>query len=155
MELDRDLVVVGPDEGREVIRVNGERTVIKTVGDPTRGAYAVRENTAPPGFTAVPLHIHRDAEEAFYVLAGRLAVLSGRRRAEAGPGSFVLIPRGTVHSLANLGAEPVRWLTLISPGERSEWVEATLGTTGLADTSDPEAAATVHRLVDAALGLSL
>ncbi|WP_210440955.1 cysteine--1-D-myo-inosityl 2-amino-2-deoxy-alpha-D-glucopyranoside ligase [Nocardioides xinjiangensis] len=36
-----------------------------------------------------------------------------------------------------------------------DWVEATLGTHGLADTSDPEAAATVHRLVDAALGLSL
>jgi L-cysteine:1D-myo-inositol 2-amino-2-deoxy-alpha-D-glucopyranoside ligase len=35
-----------------------------------------------------------------------------------------------------------------------EWVEATLGTTGLADTSDPEAAATIHRLLDAALGLS-
>lgn len=35
------------------------------------------------------------------------------------------------------------------------WVDATLGTTGLADTSDPEAAATVHRLLDAALGLSL
>ena len=26
-----------------------------------------------------------------------------------------------------------------------EWVDATLGTTGLADTSDPEAAATIHR----------
>jgi L-cysteine:1D-myo-inositol 2-amino-2-deoxy-alpha-D-glucopyranoside ligase len=36
-----------------------------------------------------------------------------------------------------------------------EWVEATLGTTGLADTSDHEAAASVHRLLDAALGLSL
>ena len=36
-----------------------------------------------------------------------------------------------------------------------EWVDATLGTTGLADTSDPDAAASVHRLLDAALGLSL
>ncbi|HYH33693.1 MAG TPA: cysteine--1-D-myo-inosityl 2-amino-2-deoxy-alpha-D-glucopyranoside ligase [Nocardioides sp.] len=36
-----------------------------------------------------------------------------------------------------------------------EWVEATLGTHGLADTSDETASATVHRLLDAALGLSL
>jgi len=36
-----------------------------------------------------------------------------------------------------------------------EWVDATLGTTGLADTTDGDAAATVHRLLDAALGLSL
>ncbi|WP_181311035.1 cysteine--1-D-myo-inosityl 2-amino-2-deoxy-alpha-D-glucopyranoside ligase [Nocardioides campestrisoli] len=35
------------------------------------------------------------------------------------------------------------------------WVAETLGTEGLADTSDPAAAATVHQLLDAALGLSL
>ena len=35
------------------------------------------------------------------------------------------------------------------------WVAATLGTDGLADTSDPDAAVTMLRVVDAALGLSL
>ena len=35
------------------------------------------------------------------------------------------------------------------------WVDATVGTTGLADTSDAHASATVHRLLDAALGLAL
>ncbi len=35
------------------------------------------------------------------------------------------------------------------------WVEATLGTDGLADGSDEAAAATVHRVLDAALGLAL
>lgn len=35
------------------------------------------------------------------------------------------------------------------------WVDATLGTGGLADTSDPHAAGRVHSLLDAALGLSL
>ncbi len=35
------------------------------------------------------------------------------------------------------------------------WVAATLGTDGLADTSDPDAAATLLPLLDAALGLSL
>ncbi len=36
-----------------------------------------------------------------------------------------------------------------------EWVDATLGTTGLADTSDHDAAAVVRRLLDSALGLAL
>ncbi|MGN0063847.1 MAG: cysteine--1-D-myo-inosityl 2-amino-2-deoxy-alpha-D-glucopyranoside ligase [Nocardioides sp.] len=36
-----------------------------------------------------------------------------------------------------------------------DWVDATLGTTGLADTSDDEAGATVMQLLDAALGLRL
>ncbi len=35
------------------------------------------------------------------------------------------------------------------------WVDATLGTAGLADTSDPDAAGRMHRLLDAALGLAL
>ena len=35
------------------------------------------------------------------------------------------------------------------------WVAATLGTDGLADTSDPDAATAIHTLLDAALGLSL
>jgi L-cysteine:1D-myo-inositol 2-amino-2-deoxy-alpha-D-glucopyranoside ligase len=33
------------------------------------------------------------------------------------------------------------------------WADATLGTTGLADTSDSEAGTTVRALLDAALGL--
>jgi len=35
------------------------------------------------------------------------------------------------------------------------WADATLGTEGLADTSDPHAAGRIHLLLDAALGLSL
>jgi L-cysteine:1D-myo-inositol 2-amino-2-deoxy-alpha-D-glucopyranoside ligase len=35
------------------------------------------------------------------------------------------------------------------------WVAATLGQGGLADTSDRDAAAAVHRVLDASLGLSL
>jgi L-cysteine:1D-myo-inositol 2-amino-2-deoxy-alpha-D-glucopyranoside ligase len=35
------------------------------------------------------------------------------------------------------------------------WVDATLGTNGLADTGDADAAARVHQLLDAALGLAL
>jgi L-cysteine:1D-myo-inositol 2-amino-2-deoxy-alpha-D-glucopyranoside ligase len=35
------------------------------------------------------------------------------------------------------------------------WADATLGTSGLADTSDADAGATVHALLDAALGLRL
>jgi L-cysteine:1D-myo-inositol 2-amino-2-deoxy-alpha-D-glucopyranoside ligase len=35
------------------------------------------------------------------------------------------------------------------------WVDATLGTDGLADTSDPDAGASMRTLLDAALGLAL
>jgi hypothetical protein len=32
-------------------------------------------------------------------------------------------PRGTVHTLANRGTSPVRWLTLLSPAWISGWIE--------------------------------
>ena len=118
------VVVVGPDEGRQVVRLNGEETIVKIGKADPGDAYAVRENRVPPGFACVPRHVHRDAEEAFYVLAGRLALWAAGERVDAPAGTFVLVPRGTVHSLANLGDEPVRWVTVISPASVAEWVEA-------------------------------
>jgi L-cysteine:1D-myo-inositol 2-amino-2-deoxy-alpha-D-glucopyranoside ligase len=35
------------------------------------------------------------------------------------------------------------------------WADATLGTHGLAETGDPEAAGTIRALLDSALGLAL
>jgi mannose-6-phosphate isomerase-like protein (cupin superfamily) len=143
---DADLLLVASGEGRAVDRLHGELTTIVAGRAATRGAYAVRENTAPAGFASVPLHIHRDAEEAFYVLSGVLSLHAGGRRVDAAAGSFALVPRGLVHSLANPSPHPVRWLTLISPAEQSEWIEAEhalLRASG--GDPDPEALAAVHR----------
>ncbi len=110
-------------EGRAVSRLNGESTVVKLEPEATHGAYALRSNTAPPHFVSVPLHRHRDMEEAFVVVAGTMSVVAGSRRLDAGPGEVCLIPRGLPHALANLGDVPVEWLTLLSPGDRSGWID--------------------------------
>jgi mannose-6-phosphate isomerase-like protein (cupin superfamily) len=117
------VIVVRPGEGKAVRRRLGEQTVIKVAQAETHGAYALRENAAPAGFGGVPLHIHREAEEAFYVLDGELTVHTADGALAAPAGSFVLIPRGTAHSFANRGAVAVRWLTVISPAWVSAWVE--------------------------------
>ena len=49
----------------------------------------------------------------------------------------------------DLDAPRARWR------RSTRWVAATLGTDGLADTSDPDAAMTMFAVLDAALGLSL
>ena len=116
-------ILVGVTEGRAVSRLNGESTVVKLEPEATRGAYALRSNTAPPHFVSVPLHRHRAMEEAFVVVAGTMSVVAGSRRLDAGPGEVCLIPRGVPHSLANLGDEAVTWLTLLSPGDRSGWID--------------------------------
>ena len=70
------------------------------------------------------MHVHRAAEEAFYVTAGELAVYADGRWSEVPAGSFVLIPRGTRHALGNASADPVHWLMFISPATHAEWVLA-------------------------------
>jgi mannose-6-phosphate isomerase-like protein (cupin superfamily) len=106
-----------------VRRRYGEQTVIKAGEAETRGAYAVRENAVPAGFSGVPYHIHHTAEEAFYILEGEMTVFTPDGPREAPAGTFVLIPRGTAHAFANHGVTPLRWLTFISPAWVSGWVE--------------------------------
>jgi mannose-6-phosphate isomerase-like protein (cupin superfamily) len=117
------VIVVPPGEGVVVPRRYGEHTVIKAGEAETRGAYAIRENRVPASSGGVPMHIHHQAEEAFFVLEGELTLFTEGRALVAPAGSFALIPRGTVHSIANRGTVGVRWLTMISPAWVSGWIE--------------------------------
>lgn len=85
-----------------------------------------------PGFD-VGAHLHRNAEELFYVLEGELDLLAfeprvrtssnwqsweshdGARVAHAGPGSVMYVPRGCPHAFANPGPAPARMIFLVSP----------------------------------------
>ena len=67
-------MLVPPGGGVPVVRLHGETTVLVVGAEDTNGAYALRRNSAPPRFDAVPLHVHRGAEEAFLVTDGELAV---------------------------------------------------------------------------------
>ena len=50
-----------------------------------------------------PPNIHYQQDEAFYVLEGVLSFLRGDETIEAGPGSLVWIPRGTLHTFKYVG----------------------------------------------------
>src|SRR5690349_10204438 len=69
---------------------------------------------APPRYIA-PLHLHRNDDEAWYVLEGLLGVRVGDRDIEARPGSAVLVPRGTPHTYWNAGAGTLRYLLVMTP----------------------------------------
>jgi quercetin dioxygenase-like cupin family protein len=47
---------------------------------------------------APPLHLHRDADETFYVLDGQLTFYVDGQQIPAGANDFVFVPRGCVHS---------------------------------------------------------
>jgi len=68
----------------------------------------------PPRWIA-PLHLHRNDDEAWYVLEGALCVRVGDQVVEANAGSAVLVPRGTVHTYWNSSPGLVRYLLIMTP----------------------------------------
>ena len=89
--------------------------VIHARSEETNGAYGVVEMTGAKG-DMPPLHVHRDDDEAFYVLEGRLRVYVGDVVRELGPGDFALAPRGIPHVYEVVSDEPARWLALSNGG---------------------------------------
>jgi quercetin dioxygenase-like cupin family protein len=88
---------------------------IKLRSEQTDGRVAVVDITVPAGWPGPPLH-HHDFDEAFYVLDGALTFQLGADRHTAGAGAFAFAPRGSRHTLANLGDTPARYLLVITPG---------------------------------------
>jgi mannose-6-phosphate isomerase-like protein (cupin superfamily) len=68
----------------------------------------------PPRWIA-PLHLHRNDDEAWYVLEGRMCVKMGDEEVELHAGSGVLVPRGTPHTYWNPSPERVRYLLVMTP----------------------------------------
>ena len=116
-----DGLVLAPGEGLAIAR--GGRMAIKARGEQTAGAFALLELTQPREIPGPPLHVHRECDETYYVLEGTLTVRLGVRTIDAAAGSFVLIPRGTMHTFTNRGEQPVRFLGTISPASYVGYVE--------------------------------
>ncbi len=105
-------LVVRPGVGSRTSAL-GSTYTMKADSDATAGAYSLVEEEFWGEST--PLHVHVGAEEAFYVLAGRVAAWVGESETVFEAGTFLLIPRGAPHALRRVDSAPVRMLTLISP----------------------------------------
>lgn len=67
----------------------------------------------PPRWIA-PLHLHRNDDEAWYVLEGTLRVRVGDEDVELRPGCGVMVPRGTPHAYWNPGKDRTRYLLIMT-----------------------------------------
>ena len=67
--------------------------------------YAVAKYTYQPG-TVFPDHRH-GVDKIDAVISGRFRLVVGGHLAVLGPGDWVAIPRGSVHSATVIGDEPV------------------------------------------------
>jgi quercetin dioxygenase-like cupin family protein len=92
---------------------------IKASAEQTAHALGLVETVVPPGHST-PLHIHRDQDEAFYVLAGAVDLVCGDERFRAEAGAFAYMPRGVPHTFLGIGDEPARVLVMFLPGGLEE-----------------------------------
>lgn len=128
--------VLPPDGGRLLDLGNFEGVVLAD-GDGTDGAFAVvQTRREPPGF-GPPLHRHRDAAEAFYVLEGDYLMFLDDRQELCPAGSFVYVPRGVPHTFQVVSDGPGRKLNLFAPAAMVGFFEA-LSHAEAAGTATPE-----------------
>ena len=119
------VVHVPPGGGRSVW-FNGGLVTFYALGEDTGGAFTLFEETLAP-HTGAPPHLHHEEDQAFYVLAGDHRFVCDGRAFAAEAGSFVYVPRGTVHSYENVGTEPGRLLILSMPAGGTEKLFLDLG----------------------------
>ena len=107
-------IVLEPGEGRKLL-VLGLQFTAKVGKADAVGAFALNEVLVVPDAPPVPLHTHANEEESIYILDGELNIEVGDRTVKGSPGSFVLVPRGTAHTLSVVGAQSAKVLLIFSP----------------------------------------
>ena len=81
----------------------------------TGGTISICEMPVAPGFM-VPPHRHRDEDEYSYVVSGQIGARIGDEELTAGPGSWIVKPRGLWHTFWNAGPGDARIIELVVPG---------------------------------------
>jgi|GEM_PF-3404890 len=74
------------------------------------GVVIVRSDRGTSGMT----HLHRGEPEAFFILEGDIEICGAESVTPIGPGSFVLVPPDTEHTLRVLSEEAI-WLAIWPP----------------------------------------
>ena len=109
--MSRQVVVVEPGHGH---RVGNVEFLARTEDTPFFNLAII---VLRPG-QGVDGHRHKAEDDSFLVLEGTLSLTVGDddRVVQAGPGTFVLVPSGTLHAIVNAGETDVRFLNVHAPG---------------------------------------
>ena len=108
------VLVVRPEDNRKVIYGAGDTYRFLGTGAETDGQYFFLEGTVPPG-AGPPPHLQTKEEEAFYILEGTITFYTASGPVDAGPGTYVNIPKGARHRFRNNSDETARLLIFFAP----------------------------------------
>ncbi len=103
------------DDPTRNLTILGGEILFKATGEETGGAYALAEMRVPAGYPGPAPHIHEHSDEAFYVISGMVIFTMNGETIEAGPGTYVAVPRMTPHAFRIPATGPARILVQFSP----------------------------------------
>ena len=106
--------IVRPGEGR-LLDLGAFQAVVLADVPATSGLFTVLRTQGEPSGFGPPLHVHRDAAEAFYVLEGVYLMHVEERQDLCEPGSFVYVPANVAHTFKVVSEEPGKKLNLFAP----------------------------------------
>ena len=127
--------ILQPGSGRS-ISLGTFAMSVKADAKDTGGAFSLLEATEPPGF-GPPLHIHRDAAEAFYVLDGEYIIFIEDKESRCPAGCFIYIPAGIPHGF-RVGGAPSRKLNLYLPAAMVGYFDELSAAISRGDVADEE-----------------
>src|SRR5215469_10429689 len=113
--------LVAPGEGKTVM-LFGVRFSYKVVSADSGGSLAVLE-VEIPARTLVKPHSHSREDEFSLVLDGTVGARVGDRVLEAGPGAYLVKPRGVPHAMWNASSAPAKVAEILSPGGLEAYFE--------------------------------
>ena len=113
-------IVIAETDG-EVYDAGGVR--LRFLAQSPEQPIAVTDNTVPPGFPGPVRHRHARMTDVFFVLEGELTFDLDDEQRTLGAGSFVLVPPGMVHTFANRGSVPARFLSVYQPSGNEQYLK--------------------------------
>src|SRR5918999_4505996 len=114
MSIVSEALIVPPGQGRHLDLGNFEAVVLAT-STQTAGQFSLLQTQSEPPDFGPPLHLHRDAAEAFFVLEGEYLMFIEEQQTLCPPGTFVYVPRATPHTFKVVSAGPGKKVNLFLP----------------------------------------
>ena len=139
--------IVQPGRGGLLDLGNFETVVLASAAD-TSNAFTLLQTQNEPTDFGPPMHIHHDASEAFFVLEGTYLMFVEDRHEECPPGTFVYVPRGTIHTFKVVSESPGKKLNLFTPAAMQGFFEelAAAEAAGAVVPEDVEAISTRYHM---------
>ena len=137
-----DPFILQPGEGRS-IDLGGFLMSVKATAEDTDDQFTLLEATEPPNF-GPPMHVHREAAEAFYVLEGEYLIFIEDVETKCPAGSFVYIPAGAVHGF-RVGTVASKKLNLYVPEAMVGYFDELAAAIAAGDVGDSHLGAIAER----------